>query len=125
DLLDLAKIESGKIDLELEPLTCQDVLEEVVSGLRQVATEKGIELQLRVPDEEVVVRSDRRSLSQIMINLTNNAIKFTEEGSVSVELDRERENGNVVTRFSVVDTGMGIRPEDQEKLFARFEQVER
>jgi PAS domain S-box-containing protein len=125
DLLDLAKIESGKIELELEPLTCHDMLEEVVSGLRQVAQEKGIDLQLRVPEEEVVVRSDRRSLSQIMINLTNNAIKFTDEGSVVIELDNERKNGNVVTRFNVVDTGMGIRQEDQEKLFARFEQLER
>jgi PAS domain S-box-containing protein len=122
DLLDLAKIESGKVEVHMEPVGCDDLLEEIVSGLRPFAREKGIELQLATPREEAVVRSDRRALSQILINLVNNAIKFTDEGKVRLKLDREGRNGSAVTRFSVEDTGAGIKSEDQEKLFGAFEQ---
>jgi protein-histidine pros-kinase len=124
DMLDVAKIESGKVELELESLVCQQVLEEVVTGLRPLAEQKGIDFDLVAPDSELVVQSDRRSLNQILINLVSNAIKFTDEGSICVELSRERENGGAVTRFSVIDSGMGIKPEDQQKLFIAFEQVE-
>jgi PAS domain S-box-containing protein len=124
DMLDMAKIESGKVELQFEPVVCRQVLEEVVTGLRPLAEQKGIEFGLIAPDAELVVRSDRRSLNQILINLVSNAIKFTDEGSICVELSRQSENGGAVTRFSVVDSGVGIKPEDQEKLFAAFEQVE-
>jgi protein-histidine pros-kinase len=123
DLLDLAKIESGNIELEFETVNCREVLEEIVSALRPVADDKGIELEMNVPDDDVMVQTDRRSLSQILINFTNNAIKFTDAGSVRVELAGQQ-NGNSVTRFCVVDTGKGIKAEDREKLFAAFEQVE-
>jgi signal transduction histidine kinase len=122
DLLDLAQIESGEIELNFERVDCRAVVDEVVSGLQPLANEKGIDLESRVPDDAVVVDTDRRSLSQILINLANNAIKFTDEGSVRVELS-SRENGASLTRFSVVDTGMGIKAADQEKLFAAFQQV--
>ena len=123
DLLDLAKIESGNIELEFETVNCREVLEEIVSALRPVADDKGIELEMNVPDVDVMVQTDRRSLSQILINFTNNAIKFTDAGSVRVELAGQQ-NGNSVTRFCVVDTGKGIKAEDREKLFAAFQQVE-
>ena len=122
DLLDLAKIESGKIELEIEPVNCRDVLEAVVSGLQPLADAKGIELGMAMPDGEVTVQTDRRSLSQILINLTNNAIKYTIDGSVRLELEH-RKNGGSLTRFSVVDTGMGIKVEDREKLFPAFAQI--
>ena len=67
--------------------------------------------------------TDRRSLSQILINLTNNAIKFTESGSVLIAADSDDSNGSPVTRISVVDTGLGIRSEDQEKLFDAFTHI--
>jgi PAS domain S-box-containing protein len=129
DMLDLAKIESGNVELEFEPVNCREVLEEIVTALRPRADEKGIELEMAVPDHDVTVQTDRRSLSQILINFTNNAIKFTEVGSVRVELEGQKnggtgENGGSMTRFRVVDTGMGIKEEDREKLFAAFEQVE-
>jgi signal transduction histidine kinase len=63
-------------------------------------------------------------LNQILINLVSNAIKFTDQGSVSVRLSRECDNGSALARFSVVDTGKGIKPEDQERLFTAFEQGE-
>ncbi len=67
--------------------------------------------------------TDRRALSQILINLTNNAIKFTEKGGVRLEVRQHHENGRVRTEISVADTGMGIRPEDQAKLFQAFTRV--
>jgi signal transduction histidine kinase len=123
DLLDLAKIESGNVQLHLEPVNCREVLEEIVSGLRPLADDKGIELGMTMPDGDVTVQTDRRSLSQILINFTNNAIKYTHDGGVRLELE-DRTNGGSLIRFSVVDTGIGIKTEDREKLFPAFEQVE-
>jgi len=70
------------------------------------------------------VRTDRRALSQIVINLANNGIKFTEKGSVRLVLGERRENGSRFTEVSVLDTGIGIRGEDQAKLFQAFQQME-
>ena len=89
DLLDLAKIQAGKIELHLEPVVCQDVIGEVVANLRQLAERKGLRFDLAVPPEPIILQTDRRALSQIIINLTNNAIKFTEQGEVRVDLVRE------------------------------------
>jgi len=76
-----------------------------------------------LPEHEVVVWADRRALRQILLNLANNAIKFTERGSVRLELRQRQENGHLVTVISVTDTSIGIRPEDQAKLFQPFSQV--
>ena len=124
DLLDLAQIESGEVELKFEPVDCRALLEEVVSGLRPVAEAKGIDLQMGMPVGTVTVLTDRRSLSQILINLSNNAIKYTDEGSVRVELETDENGGGPVTRFTVADTGMGIREEDRVRLFTAFQQVE-
>jgi two-component system sensor histidine kinase/response regulator len=119
------RIEPGKVELKLEPVDCRMILEEVVSGARRLAAEKGIALQMRLPDDPVVVDTDRRSLTQILVNLTNNAIKFTHSGVVRVELDSRHGNGVPArTRVRVLDTGTGIKPEDQEKLFAPIQQGE-
>jgi two-component system, sensor histidine kinase and response regulator len=71
-----------------------------------------------------VVQNDRRALSQVIINLTNNAIKFTEHGRICLELAQRRDNGRLLTEIRVVDTGIGIRPADQVKLFEAFSQVD-
>ena len=123
DLLDLAKIESGKVAITLESVVCQGVLEEVRTTLKPLAEKKGLEFQVCVPEEELVVKTDRRALSQILLNLVNNAIKFTERGEVRVELRRRRLNGTTHTEVRVHDTGIGIRAEDQEKLFQAFTQT--
>ena len=123
DLLDLAKIESGKVQVRIEPVPCQAVLEEVVSTLRPQAELKGVQLQLSVPDDGVVVLADRRALKQILINLTSNAIKFTEHGSIRLEISGHNGNGGGA-EISVTDTGVGIRREDQSKLFKAFARVE-
>jgi protein-histidine pros-kinase len=120
DLLDLAKIEAGKVELNLEPTVCQGVVEEVVASLRPQAEAKGLKLDVVMPKGELAVRTDRRVLSQIILNLANNAIKFTEAGGVLIRL---RASGDAV-EIAVTDTGVGIRPEDQEKLFGAFSQVD-
>jgi PAS domain S-box-containing protein len=124
DLLDLTKIESGKVELHPEPVTCQGVAQEVAAALRPLAEGKGLQFETRVPSTETVVRTDRRALSQILLNLTNNAIKFTEKGCVRLELHQCRETGGIWTEFRVVDSGIGIRAEDQAKLFQAFSQID-
>lgn len=123
DLLDLAKIEAGKIDLNLEPVECRGLIEEIAATLRPLAESKGLQLRIELPDVDVMVRSDRRALSQIVINLVNNAIKFTDRGSVRVSIRRREADGTRIFECSVEDTGIGIRPEDQAKLFAAFARV--
>jgi protein-histidine pros-kinase len=123
DLLDVAKIQSGEVKVEFEPVNCCEVLDEVVSAMRPLADAKGLELAMTAPDHDLTMHTDRRSVSQILFNFTNNAIKFTEEGSVRFELVGHEGNGSVA-RFSVIDTGIGIKVEDREKLFTAFQQVE-
>ncbi len=123
DLLDLAKIESGKVHLELQPVILQEVIREVCTALQPAADKKGLALQVQIPAADITIRTDRRSLSQILINLTNNAIKFTEQGQVRLEASQGRENGAMVTVISIVDTGIGIRDCDQTTLFEAFNKV--
>ncbi len=75
----------------LEPVSCQKVIEEVTAALRPMAEAKGLLLSTPGSEDDVVVETDRRALSQIIINLTNNAIKFTERGSVKIAISRDRE----------------------------------
>lgn len=124
DLLDLAKIESGKVELKMETINCRSVIEDVSTTLRTLAEAKKLKFEVLVPDHDLVIRTDRRSLTQILINLTNNAIKFTDRGSVRIELHGRRDNGNNLAEITVVDTGIGIRPEDQSKLFQAFMQAD-
>lgn len=71
-----------------------------------------------------MIKTDRRSLTEILINLANNAIKFTDKGSVRIELHGRRDNGNSFAEITVADTGIGIRAEDQSRLFQAFMQVD-
>ncbi|MCI0579535.1 MAG: PAS domain S-box protein [Chloroflexi bacterium] len=124
DLLDLAKIESGKIKLNFQPVACREVLEEAATTLRPLAEAKGLQFDLRLPEGDAVLLTDRRALSQIVLNLANNAIKFTEKGRVGLALGRGQANGRLLTTISVSDTGVGIRAEDQARLFQAFTQLE-
>ena len=124
DLLDLAKLDSGKVELAFEDVVCQSVVNEVVSTLLPLAEAKGLRLDVEVPASDIVIRTNRRALAQIVINLTNNAIKFTEKGGVGLELARAHRDGRPVVEIRVRDTGIGIRPEDQARLFTAFEQID-
>jgi len=123
DLLDLAKIDAGKVELLLEPVSCTEVLQDLNDLLKATAEAKGLGFEIAVPHGEPVLRTDRRALTQILVNLANNAIKFTDRGAVRIELTQNGAAGALASRFSVEDTGIGIAPEDQAKLFQSFEQV--
>jgi PAS domain S-box-containing protein len=138
DLLDLAKIESGRVELRLEPVDGQQLIDEVAANLRPLAEQKGLRFEVRQPDQPLVFRTDRRALSQIIINLVNNAIKFTERGDIRLSLEaRAREQAvseeplaaslqpstsPVALLISVSDTGIGMRPEEQAHLFEAYMQ---
>jgi PAS domain S-box-containing protein len=123
DLLDLARIEEGRWEGDFQPLASQTVAEEVTASLEPLARGKGLELTIVAPDGELMVVTDRRALSQILINLVNNAIKFTDEGGVRLEIHERSTDGVPGVAFDVIDTGVGIKDEDQVKLFKAFEQL--
>jgi two-component system sensor histidine kinase/response regulator len=126
DILDVAKIEAGKVTLELESVQCQDLVKDVVDTLRPLAVQKNLTLEMELANPAIVLETDRRALTQILLNLGNNAIKFTETGTVRVTLaEKPGENGGKnVIEFSVADSGAGIREEDQAKLFQAFSQLD-
>ena len=119
DLLDLAKIQSGTFTLAPQPLDLCALVVELHSTLQPLADRKSLLLAMNLPPAPLVRTLDRRAVNQIVLNLANNAIKFTEHGTVVLEL-AESDDG---VRLSVVDSGVGISAEDQERLFNSFTQV--
>ncbi|HEU4844828.1 MAG TPA: PAS domain S-box protein [Burkholderiaceae bacterium] len=124
DLLDLTKIESGKVELNFSPLQCRPLIEEVLQLFREPARQKGLELSFRSEPPDVGLLTDRRALQQILMNLINNAIKFTERGAVQVRLDLVTVNGRQCAAIGVHDTGPGIAPGKQDRLFQAFTQLD-
>jgi two-component system, sensor histidine kinase and response regulator len=124
DLLDFSKIEAGKLELENVEMDLRRVSEDVVDLLAERAHSKGLELACSIPaDLATQVRGDPLRLGQILTNLVGNAIKFTEQGSVVIRALRLEETAhNVAARFEVSDTGMGISPEAQSRIFEEFAQ---
>lgn len=126
DILDFSKIESGNIDLEKLSFEIVGCIEDVFDLLSTKATEKGLDLIYFIaPDVPSFIVGDITRIRQILVNLINNAIKFTEKGEVylSVELI-ESNNTNVKLKFSVKDTGIGLSPEKANKLFKPFSQAD-
>ena len=124
DILDVAKIEAGKVTMAMEQVCCQELLTQTADTLRPMAAQRGLQLSLELPDAPVVIDTDRRALTQIMINLINNAIKFTDAGSIEVTLAQRDVDGDRLTQFHVTDTGTGIKVQDQPKLFQAFSQLD-
>jgi PAS domain S-box-containing protein len=126
DILDLRKIEDGKLDLDPAPCAILPVLEEVVATVESLANEKGIALDLDIaPEVPELVVLDRQRLRQILVNLVGNAIKFTERGGVDlrVGLDREPDGGETLV-MSVRDTGIGIPADRRAAIFEKLEQAD-
>ena len=121
DILDLARIQSGKVDINREPVACQRIIDDVVTTLRPLAVAKGLTFEVRMPADDIVTCTDRRALSQILLNLTNNAIKFTDRGGVRLELTPPLRTDAPI-EIRVIDTGSGITHQDQERLFTAFTQ---
>jgi PAS domain S-box-containing protein len=120
EVLDLSKIESGQVELRLESFDMRTLIDKTVQTLVPLAEKKQLQLITDVAPEVDQVISDRRRVEQILINLVNNAIKFTEQGQVRIECRA----GDRRLLTSVVDTGIGIKPEDMPKLFTSFQQLD-
>jgi len=120
DVLDLSKIEAGQLVLELSDYSVQDIAQTVRSTLEPLATDKKLMFKVEVAPQLPPGRGDGRRLTQVLINLVGNAIKFTDAGEVAVKA--EANNGSFYV--SVRDTGPGISPADQTKLFQEFQQAD-
>lgn len=126
DVLDFSKIEAGKLTFEMLDFDLVQALESTVDMLAERAHAKGIELTSTIaPGVPLHLRSDPGRLRQVLVNLLGNAIKFTEGGEVKVHIAWESETeAKIILRFTVQDTGIGIRPEAQERLFQPFTQAD-
>lgn len=126
EILDFSKMEAGKIEMETTEFRLSDVLDRLADVAHTLSREKNIELVIRdpkgVPD---CLMGDPTHLGQILLNLVNNAVKFTHEGSIVVSVSiTSAGEGSVGLRFSVRDTGIGMTPEQQRKLFQAFTQAD-
>lgn len=126
DILDFSKVEAGAVELNPRGFSPAALAENCLSIVRGLAKPKGLDMHAIVePDLPVALLGDETRLQQILLNLLNNAVKFTHAGSVALVVRHEgRLIGGEQLRFSVIDTGIGIPPEKQDRLFQRFSQVD-
>jgi signal transduction histidine kinase len=120
DILDLSKIEAGRMELELTEFDLPAAVDSAVTLVRERASRKGLAVRIAVGEQVGMMRGDERKIRQVLLNLLSNAIKFTPEGG-RIEVGAAVDNGAV--EVSVRDTGVGIAPEDLEAVFEEFRQV--
>lgn len=120
DILDMSKIEAGKMELRYERIDMYQMAHDIISTATPLAKEKGLRLNLFIHNDDIVVEADRTRLRQILWNIVGNGIKFTKQGQVTLTI--EKQNGNLLVE--VADTGIGIRPEDMDIVFEQFRQVD-
>ena len=121
DILDLSKIEAGKIEIELAELRIGDLLKDSLTMVKEMALKQSVELGLKLEDDIPEIYADERKVKQIAFNLLSNAVKFTPDGGrVGIEAVKEQED----IRVTVWDTGIGIKEEDKGKLFKEFQQLD-
>jgi len=126
DILDLSKIEAGKMEIVEDNYTLSGVLNDVVNMIQVKAKQKNIAFHMKIdeglPDK---LYGDEVRIRQVMVNILNNAVKYTKEGSVTLHVEKEMmSEGSLLMKISVVDTGIGIRKEDMAKLFGSFERLD-
>lgn len=126
DILDFSKIEAGQVELESIPFNLKQQVEEVAKILHSRAEGKGLKLFFSIsPEAPDLIKGDPVRFKQIILNLTNNAIKFTSEGSITIFVDQLwQKDQKVMLKCRVVDTGMGISDSGKEKLFKEFSQTD-
>lgn len=122
DILDLSKIEAGKLEVKVETVALEPLIQAVLGELEVQAHAKGISLHADVPEALHPIRSDPQRLRQILINLVGNAVKFTDQGSVTVQVDATA--SLEPTRIDIIDTGIGIPKRQQMSVFDAFKQIE-
>jgi PAS domain S-box-containing protein len=124
DILDLSKIEAGKMDLHLETLDIPELIEEVATTARPLAEKNGNVLEARCTADTGSMRSDLTKIRQVLLNLLSNACKFTQDGRIRIEAERQVTDDGDRIVFSVSDTGIGMTPEQLERVFEAFAQAE-
>ena len=120
DVLDLSKIEAGKIDLRLQPVSFPSLIEDLFVTVRPLADQYGSSLKIEHTGDSIRIVSDPRRLRQILLNLLSNAIKFGKGKPIRVALTQREDNGVII---EVIDEGEGIAPDDQERIFQEFVQL--
>lgn len=126
DIIDYSKIESNQLILENITININQVLDETYKMLLMKANEKGLELSLNIhPDVPTWIIGDQTRIKQILINFTNNAVKFTDKGFVNIHVSPiETKGSKVIIKFEIIDTGIGVSKENHDKLFKVFSQAE-
>jgi signal transduction histidine kinase/sensor domain CHASE-containing protein len=136
DVLDISKIEAGQLEIRKEVFPIQQAISRTVQVVRPLAEKKSLTLRCDIDQSPLLLYSDLRRVEQVLINLLNNAVKFTDVGSVTISMSRARETqiikddsrnrmGDVcVLRITIRDTGIGIKAEDMDKLFKPFRQID-
>ncbi|GAB4569679.1 MAG: hypothetical protein Kow0077_02610 [Anaerolineae bacterium] len=124
DLLDISRIEAGRMELHFEPVALASVVAAAVEGIEHQVAQKGLQLNVHIPDNLPPVRADALRLRQVMNNLLSNAIKFTHEGQISIEAGTQQAENEACVWCRVRDTGIGIAPDYHEIIFDEFRQVD-
>jgi signal transduction histidine kinase len=124
DLLDLSKIDAGRMTMQSEAVSVADALAAAAQTVEPQAAAKGLSLSLDIPGNLPYVQADAERVHQVIVNLLSNAIKFTHEGSVMITACQSERNGRSVIEATVADTGIGISKADQAIIFDEFRQVD-
>jgi PAS domain S-box-containing protein len=120
DILDLSKIEAGEVKIQLEDIDFVKLLEKVVQTIQPLSDEKQLKLSYETPDSTFQIKTDSQKVEQILINLINNAIKFTEKGSVKIVYTKNVDE----LKISIIDTGIGLKKDELETVFDTFHQTD-
>ena len=121
NLLDISKLEAGKVELKKEMINMSDLVRKIVSSFEAMVTGKGLELTVNLPEEEITVDVDQDKIMQVLTNLMGNALKFTEKGSMNISIVEKED----MVECMVTDTGRGIAAEDLPSVFDKFQQIGR
>jgi signal transduction histidine kinase len=128
DILDLAKIEAGKLSVVLEPVNLSQILQESSKLQAAAIRKKGLQLHTPAWDDNIIIQADPTKLKQVLLNVIGNAVKFTESGGITIKMrlesDLTTKNSQKFAVITVQDTGIGIEPKQQEKLFRPFVMVD-
>jgi signal transduction histidine kinase len=119
DVLDIAKIESGKMELHLEDVKLSKIFRRINTMIKPIYEKKNLKFEIQEIDKEKVIRMDRLRFKEILFNLLSNAVKYTKEGSVKLEFSEFENNW----KFDVIDTGIGIKEEDFDLIFRDFKRI--
>jgi signal transduction histidine kinase len=122
DILDLSKVEAGKIELFIDQIKVPSLIDEILSLIKEKASKQNILLNKELDPDLLFMKADQQRFKQILFNLLSNAVKFSkpEGGTITIAAKKEGD----LAKFSVSDTGIGIKKEDMEKLFKEFEQLD-